>query len=162
WDIMRQFPELRRDLHMERMWRHRRNYPFIWVGPANTITGLHTDYPDNWFCQFCGEKEFVLFAPEDDAFLMPSPKYDFGGVLSRIDVMRLYEGGPEAARFTNAHGIYARVQPGDALFVPRNTWHFVVSLEPAISLSVFGLTLADMVLQGPWRIGLGLLHNLGL
>jgi len=162
WDIMRQFPALRNDLRMTRMWRHRRNYPFIWIGPANTITGLHTDYPDNWFCQFRGEKEFVLFSPDDDPFLSPSPKYDFGAVLSRVDVMRVQEGGAEADVFAKARGIYARVQPGDALFVPRNTWHFVVSLEPAISLSVFGLTIADMVMQGPRRIGLDFLHNLGL
>jgi lysine-specific demethylase 8 len=161
WDIIRQFPELRNDLRLARMWRFRRNYPFIWIGPANTITGLHTDYPDNWFCQFRGEKEFVLFTRDDDRFLSPSPKYDFGAVLSSIDVMHLAD-TPEGSLLSRAHGIYARVRPGDAMFVPKNTWHFVTALEPAISLSVFGLTLADMVLQGPWRIGLDVCHKLGL
>jgi lysine-specific demethylase 8 len=162
WDILRAFPQLKLDLRLERMWRRRRNYPFIWIGPANTVTGLHTDYPDNWFCQFCGEKEFLLFPAAEDRFLSPSSKYDFGARLSRIDIMGLANGGPETQLFAEAQGIYARVRPGDAMFVPRNTWHCVVALEPAISLSVFGLTVADMVLQGPRRIGLDVLHNFGM
>jgi hypothetical protein len=161
-DILREFPRLKDDLRLERMWRHRRQYPYIWIGPSHTVTGLHTDYPDNWFCQFRGEKEFLLFPRGDSRFLSPSTKYDFGARLSLVDIMKVDEGGPEAALLSHAHGIYARVLPGDAVFVPRHTWHCVVALQPSISLSVFGLTLADMVMEGPKRIGLDVLHYLGL
>lgn len=161
WDFLADRPELARDLRLESLWRWRSNWASAWIGPADTVTGLHTDYPNNWFCQFRGEKEFVLFPPENDHLMSPSSKYDSGSVLSRIDITRLHEQTEEASLLARASGIYARVHPGDALFVPRNTWHCVVALEPSISLSVFGLTVAERLTGGVKDTTLGFLHHLG-
>jgi lysine-specific demethylase 8 len=162
WDILREFPQLRQDVDLSRMWRKRTHWPYIWIGPEHTVTGLHTDYPDNWFCHFRGEKEFVMFLPDNDRWLSLSPKYDYGAKLSRVDVMQVAKDGPEARLFAQAEGIYARVQAGDALFVPKNTWHCVLGLQPSISLSVFGLSLGELIAEGPKRIALDLLHRIGL
>ena len=59
-------------------------------------------------------------------------------------------------------GLYARVEAGDALFVPSKTWHCVVALEPSISLAVFGLTVPEILLGGGAAELRNLLHKLHL
>ena len=58
--------------------------------------------------------------------------------------------------------MYARVEAGDALFIPKRTWHAVVALEPSVSLAVFGLTPSEIVIGGGRAELRGLLHRLGL
>lgn len=163
WHILKEFPELRNDFAIAQLWPGlRRTWEYTFIGPANTVTGLHYDAPNNWFCQVTGVKEFLLFPPNQSEYLCLSQKYDWGATLSDIDISRLDEQPSERASFANAQGLYARVEAGDAVFVPSKTWHAVVSLEPSISLAVFGLT--------PWEIAVGavtieapgLLHKLHL
>src|SRR6201999_4595403 len=77
-----------------------------------------------------------------------SRKYDRGATLSQTDITRLHSQPESAARFAKAKGTYARVEPGDALFVPSANWHAVVALTPAISLAVFGLTASQVLGRG--------------
>lgn len=163
WYILKEFPHLRGDFEIRKLWPGLRwTWEYTFIGPADTITGLHYDFPNNWFCQVSGVKEFLLFPPDQEAHLCRSRKYDWGATLSDIDISRLDEQPVERERFANARGLYARVESGDALYVPSRTWHAVVALEPSISLAVFGLT--------PWQILAGglpsqtrsLLHTLRL
>ena len=64
--------------------------------------------------------------------------------------------------FARTNGLYARVEAGDALFVPKQTWHCVVALEPSVSLAVFGLTLPEVLLGGGKAEIKALLHRLHL
>jgi lysine-specific demethylase 8 len=163
WNILDEFPGLRRDFAIHRLWPGWRwTWEFVFIGPADTVTGLHYDFPNNWFCQVRGTKEVILFPPDQSRHMCRSRKYDWGATLSDIDITRLDRQPAERAAFGRARGLYARVGPGDALFIPRRTWHAVVALEPSISLAVFGLT--------PWEIVAGggpselrhLLHTLRL
>jgi lysine-specific demethylase 8 len=54
------------------------------------------------------------------------------------------------------------VESGDALFIPKGNWHAVVSLEPSISLGVFGLTPSEIVFGGGPEEIRHLLHKLHL
>jgi lysine-specific demethylase 8 len=151
WDILEKFPELRRDLMIKSLWPGlRMTWEYVFMGPANTVTGLHNDFPHNWFCQLTGTKEFMLFPPDQRRHMCPAEKYDWGATLSDINVSRLPEQARELASFEKAQGIYARVEAGDALFVPRRTWHSVVSVEPSISLGMFGLTPWEVATGGAW------------
>lgn len=153
WDMLQQFPALRRDLRIKTLWpdvsrlRPRLTWEYIFMGPANTVTGLHNDFPHNWFCQFQGVKEFMLFPSDQSEHLCPARKYDWGATLSDVNVSKLHQQPLQAARFEKALGIHARVEAGDALFIPKRTWHSVVSLTPSISLGVFGLS--------PWEVATG-------
>ena len=51
---------------------------------------------------------------------------------------------------------------GSTLYIPKNTWHTVVALEPSISLAVFGLTALEVVTVGAWAEFKHLLHRLKL
>jgi len=77
-----------------------------------------------------------------------SEKYDWGATLSDINISRLPEQPQQLAAFEKTRGLYARVETGDALFIPKRTWHAVVALEPSISLGVFGLTAPEILLDG--------------
>ena len=163
WYILNEFPHLREDFAIKKLWPGlRRTWEYTFIGPADTVTGLHYDFPNNWFCQVTGVKEFLLFPPDQEPHLCRSKKYDWGATLSDIDISRLDEQPVESARFAQAKGLYARVEAGDALYVPAKTWHAVVALEPSISLSVFGLTPWQIVAGGVPSETRSLLHKLHL
>jgi len=163
WYILNEFPQLRADFPIAKLWPGLRwTWEYTFIGPADTITGLHYDFPNNWFCQVSGVKEFVLFPPQQNAHMCKSRKYDWGATLSDIDISRLDEQPTERARFAQAEGLYARVETGDALYVPSKTWHAVVSLVPSISLAVFGLTPWELLAGGLPSQTRALLHAMHL
>jgi lysine-specific demethylase 8 len=163
WPVLQEFPALRRDFTIRTLWPgHRWCWEYMFVGPANTVTGLHQDIHDNWFCQIRGTKEILLIPPEHTPHMCVSGKYNLGSVLSEINISKLDRPGREAAEFAQTHGFYSRVQAGDALYIPKNTWHTVVALEPSISLAVFGLTALEVVTVGAWAEFKHLLHRLKL
>lgn len=168
WDILEKFPELRKDLAIKSLWPdkstlyRRMTWEYVFMGPANTVTGLHNDFPHNWFCQLTGTKEFILFPPDQRQHMCPAQKYDWGATLSDINVSCLPSQAKELASFEKARGIYARVEAGDALFVPKRTWHSVVSLEPSISLGMFGLTPWEVASGGAWATLRDWAHHLHL
>ena len=163
WRILEEFPQLRRDLAIRTLWPGlRKTWEYSLIGPSNTVTGIHYDFPNNWFCQIAGVKEFLLFTADQTPHMCQSDKYDWGATLSNIDISHLSENSAEGRAFSRATGFYARVESGDALYVPRRTWHAVVALTPAISLTVFGLTPLEILTGGvQWEVR-DILHKLRL
>jgi lysine-specific demethylase 8 len=163
WPALQQFPALRKDFDIRTLWPGQRwTWAYMFVGPANTVTGLHQDIHDNWFCQVRGTKELILIPQDQTPHMCVSRKYNLGSVLSTINVFALDHGRSEAIEFAKTNGYYARVEAGDALYIPKNTWHAVVALEPSISLAVFGLTALDVVTAGAWAEFKNVLHKLRL
>jgi hypothetical protein len=163
WPVLREFPELRSDFAIRRLWPGSRlTWEFAFVGPANTVTGLHHDDSNNWFCQVRGTKEVLLFGPAQTRHLSPGRKFDWGTTLSDTDITRLANRSRPSVAFDRARGLYARVEAGDALFIPKRWWHAVVAMEPSISLAVFGLTPAEVVIDGGISELKHLLHLLRL
>lgn len=163
WHILDQCPDLRQDLRVAELWPGLRwDWAYTFLGPGRTVTGFHYDYPNNLFCQVSGVKEFLLVSPEESAHMAPSRKYDWGGRMSHVDITRLDEQPERAADFARVHGLYARMETGDALYVPRRTWHAVVSSVPSVSLAVFGLTPWELIVDGLPSVGRAALHAIGL
>jgi lysine-specific demethylase 8 len=163
WEILREFPELTADFAIRTLWPGwRLTWQYAFVGPAHTVTGLHYDFPSNWFCQLRGTKEVILVTADQSKHMCPSRKFDWGATLSAIDITNLAAQQRERVEFEKVRGLYARVEPGDALFIPKGTWHAVVALEPSISLAVFGLTPTEVVINGGFAELKRLLHNLRL
>lgn len=163
WNILDEFPALRRDFAIRTLWPGwRHTWEFVFIGPSRTITGVHYDFPNNWFCQVRGTKEVILFPRDQARFMCKSKKYDWGATLSDIDISRLSELPREREEFARAQGFYARVEAGDALFIPKETWHSVVALTPSISLGVFGLTPWEVISGGGPSEFRSLLHRMRL
>jgi len=163
WPVFQEFPELRKDFTIRTLWPgHRWCWAYMFVGPANTVTGLHQDIHDNWFCQIRGTKEVLLIPEDQTPHMCVSKKYNLGSVLSEINLSKLDRPSRESDAFAKTHGFYARVEAGDALFIPKNTWHAVVSLAPSVSLAVFGLRAVEVITAGAWAEFKHLLHRLRL
>ena len=163
WNVLDEFPALRKDFAIRKLWPGWRwTWEFVFIGPAHTVTGVHYDFPNNWFCQVRGTKEVILFPPSQKKYMCKARKYDWGATLSDIDISRLDELPYERSQFEKAHGWYARVEAGDALFIPRQNWHAVVALEPSISMGIFGLTPLEIILRGGFSETKQLLHRLHL
>lgn len=103
---------------------------FIWIGTANTRTGLHFDMQDGVLAQFHGRKAVTLVAPADSAYLYP---YTDSITKSRVsaDSPDLVE-FPSFSKATLWQGVIA---PGEFVFLPRHWWHAITALDVSISSS---------------------------
>jgi lysine-specific demethylase 8 len=163
WPILDVFPDLRRDFAIRTLWTGLRfTWEYVFIGPGQTLTGLHLDIHNNWFFQVRGTKELILLPPDQSPHMCISGKYNLGSVLSRIDISRLKSQPQEAGEFEKTRGYYVRAQAGDALFIPKRTWHAVLSLEPSISMGVFGLNVLEILTEGAWAEVKNVLHRLRL
>jgi Cupin-like domain len=101
----------------------------LWFGPANNITRLHYDVPNNFLVHFYGRKRIVLFAPRDSARLYPfrTKAYNMSQVdIDNADLQRF-------PKLADARPYEAEIGPGDMLYIPPYWWHQVYSLELGIS-----------------------------
>jgi len=89
-----------------------------------------------------GEKEFLVYAPEDTPHLYPSPQRANHSLVDdprNQDLQRF----PLLAKTTQFRGILG---PGDMVFVPCRWWHTARALSPSISVGMN--TLADSNWKG--------------
>jgi hypothetical protein len=106
---------------------------FAWLGPEGTESPLHTDKKDNIFIQLVGKKLVVTFDEKDTPYLYPHSEEKISN-SSKINLIN-----PDIINFPKfslaSYGAITILEPGDALFIPKGTWHFVKSLQPSWSLS---------------------------
>jgi hypothetical protein len=106
---------------------------FVWVGEAGNITPTHADFEENLLVQVAGSKEVLLW---DAAQYGLHYLYPFGTpheVHAQVDVTN-----PDMARFprfTEARARLARLEPGDAVYIPFDCLHCVYSETLAISVN---------------------------
>lgn len=95
----------------------------FWFGMAGTLSPLHFDKYDNFFCQIVGAKRVILVSP------------DFSHHLSvGSNTCPLVGEQLTLLLASIAHQVVI-VQPGQTLFIPKGWWHQVESLAFSISLS---------------------------
>jgi [protein]-arginine 3-hydroxylase / protease len=102
-----------------------------WFGPAGTVSPLHVDPQDNILVQLVGYKAVLLHDKQQEEGL-----YRCEGTMtntSQVDAAQ-----PDVVafpRYQQVKGNTIVLAPGDALFIPKGTWHYVTSLQPSWSLS---------------------------
>jgi ribosomal protein L16 Arg81 hydroxylase len=110
--------------------------PRIFIGPRGAVSNLHQDMWGThfWMAHLAGRKRWILFAPDQAQFLYPSASNHPGRVV-------FYDVRPDNPDlqcyplFREAKGIDCTVQPGEIIIVPSNWAHWVVSLDPTLSLT---------------------------
>jgi hypothetical protein len=98
---------------------------WVLVGPEGAFSKLHYDALSThaYLGQFHGTKRCVLFSPADTPYL-------YGGAVD--------PSAPDLGRFPlyeQATPYECVLQPGELVFLPANWWHYVVCLEPSITVS---------------------------
>ncbi len=108
---------------------------FMWVSSAGMITHTHFDQDYNIFVQLVGRKRFTLWSPHQHELMYVYPRVHPMWHKSRVNF-----GSVDRARFpafTRARGVQVELGPGDMLYVPPYTWHYVETLSPSVSLSTW-------------------------
>lgn len=111
-----------------------------WVGTGGTVTPLHFDADDNILAQIAGLKLVRLYDPSQTACLYVESgpgagRYGAQGNLSLVDVEEPdFETHP---RMRDAVFTEHILRPGEALFIPSGTWHYVRSLTTSVSVNFF-------------------------
>lgn len=149
WRLLREHPELTTDYREPQYffdWFRllpgflRMPYPRLFLGPQGAVTPLHSDIwaTHAWLSQIVGRKRWILFSPDQKDLLY--------GTRVRVDAPDLVK----HPRYRDARPVEATIGPGDTIFVPSRWAHWVVSLDPTISLTgnymaygCFGVALAN-------------------
>jgi lysine-specific demethylase 8 len=103
----------------------------VWLSPAGTVTQTHRDAADNLHVQLLGSKRFTLFDATQSACLYPNSLFSNVPNGCQVD--------PEAPdlvrhpRFREAQAERAELTPGDAIYIPRGTWHHVRTIDDSLS-----------------------------
>ena len=91
--------------------------------------------------QIYGRKQFILYPPEQERFLYPSPEKENLSSVNSVDK-------PDLARFP----LFAKAEPttfvlesGQTVFIPSHWWHTTKMLTPSISISF------NVVNQSNWH-----------
>jgi hypothetical protein len=101
----------------------------FWMG-ANTRSGMHYDYVDNFFAQVHGTKDVILAAPQEARNL-----HVFSDCHTKSQVAPQHPDVARFPRFRNATLLETKLEPGDVLYLPKGWWHYFASSDSSISLS---------------------------
>ena len=105
----------------------------MFIGGAGAkFPGLHIDYwgMDAFLSQLYGEKEVLLFAPDQTPFLHVDPSDPHDCPIDDLE-------HPDLARFplfAQAEPLRFTLQPGETLFCPNGWWH--TTAMPGVSITV--------------------------
>lgn len=139
------YEEIMQDFQLPTWIEKKREDYFInlWFGEAGNKTPLHFDSSHNFLAQVYGRKKVMLFPPEQSEFLSPMPLEEGKNFhLSQlIDLENPdYDQFP---KFKYATPISFVLSPGEVLFIPSGWWHYVTSIDIAISINFFWATKID-------------------
>jgi len=110
----------------------------IWAGTGGTKTPLHFDSFDNLFVQIVGAKYVRLYSQEETHKLYvlstEGPSYGRQGNMSALNCEEEDFAGKHA-KARDANFTEVLMLPGDLLFIPSKTWHYVRGLSTSISVN---------------------------
>ena len=161
--IAKMFPELLKHVDFSLISKNTvRNSTSLWIGPAGTLTGWHTDrLANNILALIEGRKLVFLVSPkESKTHMYPSKKYEPGSRLSDVNMEDFDE--KQHANFKDANVQYTIIHPGEMLFIPQTWWHCVYGLDVSISSNNFAFTPIDNFKMKTSELIKRKLHAIGL
>ncbi|HYP74542.1 MAG TPA: cupin-like domain-containing protein [Polyangiaceae bacterium] len=120
---------------MMEYWRRPDGYLKLLIGGVGgRFPVMHFDGEDAHatITEIYGDKEFIVYSPDDTQFMYPSPKRANHSLIDDPRNQDL-ERFPLLAKATQYRGILG---PGDMVFVPCRWWHTARALSPSISVGM--------------------------
>ncbi len=160
--IAQMFPELLEHVDFSLISKNTvRNSTSLWIGPAGTLTGWHTDrLANNILALIEGRKLVFLVSPKDSDRMYPSKKYEPGSRLSDVNMEDFDD--VAHANFKDVQVQYTIIHPGEMLFIPQTWWHCVYGLDISISSNNFAFTPLDNFKMKSSELIKRKLHSVGL
>lgn len=81
--------------------------------------------------QIYGRKQFIVYPPEQEPFLYPSPEKENLSLLDSVESLDL----EKFPLFAKAESTAFILEPGEMVFVPSHWWHTTRMLTPCITIS---------------------------
>lgn len=134
--LLEEAPELYADFEFPSYFSPRESQGVhFWLSPEGAVTPLHFDLPDNLLAQVYGRKQVILYPPCARHYFYPYPWYTAARHVSRLDPSQLDI--QQFPLFSKLAGLQVLLNPGDILYIPTGWWHYVTSLDTAISLNLW-------------------------
>lgn len=137
--IIEDRPELLEDLRLS--WIEERFGPlpigrrvYAFIGPKDSRTRLHADFPPNLFTQILGEKHWILYPPQSRAVIDPLLERSALSYTTNLQVRPPLETADSISHHMD--GYETELRPGDVLFNPAYMWHDVLNITDSIGASV--------------------------
>ncbi|TDQ28869.1 cupin-like domain-containing protein [Tenacibaculum caenipelagi] len=151
YNILDSMPELLKDFEYPTIGlKFFKRLPALFFGGGNSKVFMHydIDLPDSMHFHFHGNKDILLFAPDQTRHLYRVPFSIHN--LESIDM-----DNPDFEKYPalkNAQGIKVEMKHGDALYMPSGYWHYIKYLNGGFSMTLRALP------RKPSRI-LNMLYN---
>ena len=133
----------------------------LWIGDERSVSSIHKDFYENFYCCIEGEKTFILFPPADIAFMdereYQTKKYNYKNtkeddIIKRIkqndiDIVDTDSSPNERvswiandpayslSSFKDCHPIILTLQKGETLYLPAMWYHRVSQTKPTIAVN---------------------------
>jgi lysine-specific demethylase 8 len=107
---------------------------YFWLGTGGTRTPLHFDSYDNLFVQLVGAKYLRIYDQSESGKLYVNKSgYGLQGNMSDVDCEKEDFSKHSLAETAKFQEVLLR--PGDAIYIPSRTWHYVRSLSTSVSIN---------------------------
>jgi histone arginine demethylase JMJD6 len=112
-------------------------------GEGGAFPVLHYDGAGThaFLAQLYGRKQYVVYPPDQERFLYPSPAKPNLSLINSVETPDL----DKFPLFAQATPIIFNLEPGELLFVPSHWWHTAKILTPSITIS------ANVLNQSNWH-----------
>jgi histone arginine demethylase JMJD6 len=112
-------------------------------GKGGAFPVLHYDGAGThaFLMQVYGRKQFIIYPPDQEKYLYPSPEKENLSLVNSLDNPDL----DKFPLFAKAEATVFVLEPGELLFIPAHWWHTTKMLSPSISIS------ANVVNQSNWH-----------
>lgn len=131
----------------------------LWIGDERSVSSLHKDFYENFYCCISGEKTFILFPPADIAFMneaeYKTKRYDYKKMhdnqinrIKQCDIHITDEDCPNeivswiandpalsSSFFKDCHPILVTLKKGETLYLPAMWYHRVSQTQPTIAVN---------------------------
>lgn len=118
---------------MPKRWRRPDGYlKLLFGGAGGSFPILHYDLENAHaaITEIYGEKEFILYPPEDSACMYARPEMPNQSAIPDVH----HVDPQQHPRFAQATQYHTVLHPGDMVFVPSRWWHGARALSPSISI----------------------------
>ena len=135
YNIMKEVPVLKNDFKWPNIGLNLvKQLPMLFFGGENSKVFMHydIDYSNILHFNFNGEKQCILFAPDQTKYMYKIPH----SLISREDIDF---DNPDYEKFPalkHAEGYICNLKHGEMLYMPEGYWHYMKYLTPSISMSL--------------------------